>query len=326
MGRSLLGWSCRSGCREPVKQQSTPPRPRAMEPAGRVGLASRRLVSSVAVIALVASCGAATSPSPVPSMATGLPVRTPDISSEPTATPIAGIDHATGPTDVVLRFDRGPDYAISELTGVQFMPGPEFTLYGDGTVIFRDDRAKPPPAEGPIIRGQPFRIAHLDEDQIQALLRFATGEGGLGIARGRYETASVDDFGYSLFTLRAGGLDKRVQVVGSSTYPFEILADYLRDFDRGGGIPTQVWSPDAYWGVLTEAASLEAGLLPALPDTGAAPWPWPGIAPTEFIYRSDRYYVLEGDSLSALSAVNSCAVHFNCRSVTPTGANSPPKM
>lgn len=102
----------------------------------------------------------------------------------PTSEPIGPgrIEHATGSTDVVLRFDRAPDVAVGDLVGELFEPGPEFTLYGDGTVIFRDEMAPPPPAEGPIIRGRPFMTGRLDDEQLQSLLRFALEEGGLGDA------------------------------------------------------------------------------------------------------------------------------------------------
>jgi alpha-tubulin suppressor-like RCC1 family protein len=88
-------------------------------------------------------------------------------ASKPTGTPVGAIEHATGPADVVLRFDYGPDLGASELTGEYFQPGPEFTLYGDGTVIFRNDLAQGPLTDGPIIRASPFMIVNLDEDQIQ---------------------------------------------------------------------------------------------------------------------------------------------------------------
>ncbi len=207
----------------------------------------------------------------------------PSSASEPTATPIGWIEHAMGPTDVVLRFDSGPDLGVSELTGEFFQPGPEFTLFGDGTVIFRNERAALPPAEGPIIRAVPFTIARLDKDQIQSLLRFAIGEGGLGNACDRYETRDVDDFGSTVITVRAGGLDKRVEVVGS-TNPFEELANHLRNFDGGGNLSSQVWVPDRYWGNLLEAGSaIEIGLLPDPRDAGIVPWPWPDLAPAEFV-------------------------------------------
>jgi len=215
--------------------------------------------------------------------------------------PTDEIEHPTGATDVVLRFDAGPDYSFGDLTGILFMPGPEFTLYGDGTVIVRDDRAAPPSPDGPVFRGQPFRIGHLDEGQIQSLLRFALVDGGLQDARDRYETPDVDSFGYSIFQLRAGGLDKRVAIVGS-TSPFDSLADKLRHVDREADIATQAFMSDRYWGVLLNAQMwLDGGHLPAVPSAGSAPWPWAGIGTANFAYRNDRYYVLDGEPVDPMT-------------------------
>ena len=211
---------------------------------------------------------------------------TPSATIEPTGTPIGGIEHATGPRDVVLRFDNGPDLEVSDLGGELFRPGPEFTLYGDGTVVFRNERAQLPPAEGPIVRARPFRIAHLDEDQIQSLLRFALGEGGLRDACERYETRDIDGFASGVVTVRTGDLVKRVEGVSAS--PLGPLTDHLRNFDRETSIPTSVWVPARYWGSLLGAGPyVEQGLLPDPRDTGAVPWPWPGIAPAEFVGLAD---------------------------------------
>jgi len=207
---------------------------------------------------------------------------TPSPTSEPTGTPIGRIAHATGPTDVVLRFDSDPDLGVSDLGGERFQPGPEFTLYGDGTVIFRNERAELPPAEGPIIRARPFKIGQLDEDEIQSLLRFAIGEGGLSDACERYETRDIDGFASGVFTVRTGSLVKRV--AGVSDSPLYGLVEHLRNFDRETGIPTESWKPDRYWGNLLEAGSwIKDGLLPDPRDAGIVPWPWPDIDPEEFV-------------------------------------------
>lgn len=254
----------------------------------------RALLSSVAttiaVSLFVSACAPATRPADLTTSpqiseprVTTPPVKSSPATSEPTGTPISVIDHATGPTDVLLRYDNGlGDFGICELCGgwSSFTPGPEFTLYGDGTVIFRNARAKPPPAEGPIMRAHPFRIAHLDEDQVQSLLRFAIGKGGLGTARERYDTrVDNDEVGHADFTVRAGGLNKTVEIHGSAN-PFEALADHLLDFDRDGNVSTQVWAPDRFWGLLIEVTSLvEVGVLPDPGEANVVPWPWPGIPP-----------------------------------------------
>lgn len=143
-----------------------------------------------------------------------------------------------------------------------------------------------PPAEGPIIRARPFMIAHLGEAQVQSLVRFALGEGGLANACERYETRDVDAFGSAVFIVRASGLDKRVEVFGPS--PLGLLTDRLANFDRGDNVSTQVWMPDRHWGNLLEAGpAIEIGLLPDPRDVGIVPWPWPGIAPAKFVGLAD---------------------------------------
>jgi hypothetical protein len=100
--------------------------------------------------------------------------------------------------------------------------------------------------------------AHLDEEQIQSLLRSALGEGGLGDACERYETQDSDVAGSDVFAIHAGGLDKRVENLGSA--PFGALTDYLRNFDRSG-IPTSVLCPTATGATcLTRASSGTSGM------------------------------------------------------------------
>lgn len=255
---------------------------------------------------VVAGCAATASPSrsriASPSPAPG--VSAPPSSPQPSliASPGGWIEHATGPGDVVLRFDSSPDYAVSELTGELFQPGPEFTLYGDGTVIFRNDQLQPPAAQGPILRASPFMIAHLDENQVQALLTFALEVGGLASARARYEAQGTDAFGSSTFTIHAGGFDKRVVIIGGEA-PFEVLADHLRTLDRSAGLTTHVWTTDRCSGLLIEAVWLARGLAPPPPATSAVPWPWPGIAPGDFVGLADPKAAFEGRrTMSAAAA------------------------
>jgi hypothetical protein len=208
-------------------------------------------------------------------------VATPSPSLGPAKTPKGVLDHATSPAEVVLRVDLGPDVGLGDLVGELFRAGPEFTLYGDGTAIFRDERANQLPAEGPIVRAAPFITANLDESQVQELLRFALFEGGLREACERYETQASDPVGSAILTVRAGGYEKRV--VDWGTGPYSELSDYLRTFMQGGSIPTQVWAGDRYWGNLIEAGPyIESGSLPDPTTAGAVPWPWPNIAPEEF--------------------------------------------
>ncbi|MDH4333872.1 MAG: hypothetical protein OEW24_01170 [Chloroflexota bacterium] len=251
----------------------------------------------------------------------GAAVPTP--SSRPTAEPSGTIAHATGRTDVVLRFDIGPDQAVGELTGEIFRPGPEFTLYGDGTVIFRAEREAQPVGEGPIVRARPFMIAHLDEAEVQALLRFALGAGGLSDACERYETQAVDFAGSTVFTVHAGSVDKRVEVFGGEA-PLAALEDHLLNVGSAGSLPTQVWMADRYRGNLLEAgAAIEVGVLPDPSDAGVAPWPWPGITPEDFAWPVDPGYpqrIMSASEASVLGLTRNGGVVQRIYLLGPGGA------
>ncbi len=162
---------------------------------------------------------------------------------------------------------------------------PHFTLYGDGTVIFRNPMLEAPPAEGSVFKMNLLRTAKLSEAQIQDLLKLALTEGGLGAARPEYHNDMVADAGTAIFTIEAGGLKKTVSVYalglemegmidGPARATFKKLADRLADFDQGGSIKTDVYQPPAYRGVLFDAAGIEA------PDIRN--WPWPDITAADF--------------------------------------------
>lgn len=201
----------------------------------------------------------------------------------------AVIEHATGPTDVLLRFDeivniRDVLAIIEDDAGRWFAPGAEFTLYGDGTAIARNDVAPQPPGEGPIVRATPFRIARLDEDQIEVLLGYALDEGGLRDACDEYGYRGGDNDKYPILTIRAGGLDRRIQAEGPS--PLGPLMDRLRNFGSGDGFPSQVFTPDRYVGSLVDVGPLT--------DVEAVPWPWPSIAPGAFVVPAEYAFIAVG--------------------------------
>jgi hypothetical protein len=233
----------------------------------------------VGLVALLAACSGAAS-SPVNPGASGSP-GTPAPSASPG--PATGtIEHATGATDVVLRLDEGGGMMIRG-GGATLVP--PFTLYGDGTVVFRNPALEPPPAIGPVMVGNPMRTARLDEDQIQDLLNFALTEGGLGVAKLQYDNPMLADAGTAIFTIRAGGLDKTVNVyalgLDDPTTPdrparaaFTKLSERLTNFDQNGTIATDVYIPTGYRGIM-----LDTGGFP-----GEAPieWPWDDITPADF--------------------------------------------
>jgi hypothetical protein len=237
------------------------------------------LVLTAALATIVAACGTAggASPAPVSAGPSGAP------SVRPIATPAAdAIEHKTGATDIVLRYEEGGGFIMPAFTAAAV---PHFTLYGDGTVIFRNPMLEVPPAEGSVFKMNPLRTAKLSEEQIQDLLRLALIEGGLAAARPEYHNDMVADAGTAIFTIEAGGLKKTVSVYalgleqpgmvdGPARATFKKLADRLTDFDQGGSIATDVYQPEAYRGVLFEAPGIEA------PDVRN--WPWPDLTPADF--------------------------------------------
>jgi hypothetical protein len=245
----------------------------------------RRLASltlSPALALLVVACSAAGAPTSAPTAApSGSPSTSP--SASPNGSPATGaVDHKTGPTDVLLRYEEGGGFVMPAFLASQT---PHFTLYGDGTVIFRNPMLEQPPAEGAVGMLNPMRTAKLTEEQIQELLVMALGEGGLAIARPTYENTMVADASTAVFTINAGGVDKTVSVYAlgmdvqggadaAARAAFQKLAQRLTDFDQGGAFETAEYEPTAYRAVLFEAPGIQA------PDVRA--WPWPDLKVTDF--------------------------------------------
>jgi hypothetical protein len=143
------------------------------------------------------------------------------------------------------------------------------------------------PEAGPdgIIRNVPWRTAQLDQGQVEELLTFALGNGGLGAARDNYGNDMVADASNSIFTINAGGLKKTVSVYALgfenpgapdelARKGFQTLAERLRDFDRGGSVSTDVYAPLSYRAVLIEREG-DPMLRPIA-------WPWPELDLTDF--------------------------------------------
>jgi hypothetical protein len=206
----------------------------------------------------------------------------------PTTIPSLGIEHATGPTDLLLRYDRGGGFMAPNSLVTE---GPIFSLYGDGTIIFRDITALPPEAADGLGRGLPYRTARLSEPQIQSLLDFAINDGVLGIARAQYLNNRIADAPTTVFTIRAGTLNKTVSVMGLGIDPDQPgpdapaliamarLADRLGNFNGGTDFETQAYMPDRYRALLLEAP-MGGGPAPVA-------WPWPDIKPADFAAPAD---------------------------------------
>jgi hypothetical protein len=196
------------------------------------------------------------------------------------------VEHPTGATDVILRYSEEGGFLMASFAATRV---PTFTLYGDGTVVFQQltDEFPQPLANG-ATPGIPLRTAKLDESQVQELLQFALREGGLAGARESYENNMVADAGTTVFTLDAAGLKKTVSVYALgmdlpdanaadtlARTAFQKLVARLSDFDRGGSIPTDVYQPTSYRGLLFEAGGVQ----------GVAPlaWPWSDLKIADFV-------------------------------------------
>ena len=235
------------------------------------------LIPALALLLLACSssgAGPSGSPSGVPSAA---PTETPGASP-------AGdlIEHLTGATDILLRYEDVGGHMMASFTASMT---PHFTLYGDGTVIFRNPALGIPPMQGSVAVFNPLRTATLSEEQIQDLLVFALGEGGLAAARPDYRNDMVADASTATFTVNAAGISKSVaiyalgmEVQGLADAParaaFAKLAERLTDFDQGGTVPTDVFTPEAFRATLFESPGI------VVPDVRS--WPWPDLAVTDF--------------------------------------------
>ena len=239
------------------------------------------LVASLAIV-LAAACAPAPGGTPGPSIGP---------TPEPTPTTVAGIDHPTGARDIVLRFHEGGGFVPVDFIATE---APSFTLYGDGTVVFRDPQAQPPAKVGNVIRSVPFRTAKLREDGIQALLEHALGPGGLGLATGPYMGMAMD-IPTATFTINVEGRVKEVVVNGLSPdlhQPQDKLivttlarfADRLRLFanDISG---EELYQPAAYRGTLQK---VDQAFGPV------ADWPWSDIKPSDFASGVNDFLMLRG--------------------------------
>ncbi|HEV7810061.1 MAG TPA: hypothetical protein VGO64_05655 [Candidatus Limnocylindrales bacterium] len=252
-----------------------------------------RIPALVGLIAVLAACsgagpsagasgsGAPTgSAAPSPSAPGASPSAVPSITPAPT---VAGIDHSTAAGDVVLRLEQGGGFVPIDFLASQ---APMFTLYGDGVVVFQPKvELYPQPDPSGVIHGIPWRTAKLDEGQIQQLLEFVLGPGGLGTARDAYIDGRIADAPNTIFTIHAGGLDKTVVVnaLGGGGQPgpddaaraaFLKVAGRLGDFDQGGTVSTDEYATDRYRFVLTQRD--------AQPTDRPMAWPWPTLKVSDF--------------------------------------------
>jgi hypothetical protein len=229
--------------------------------------------------------------------ATSTPTATPSgaPTEAPTATPtpvITGIAHPTGADEIVLRLDYEGGFVPPEFLAARVPP---FTLYGDGRVVFVQTTAVPP--ERDIAVGQPLRTALLSEEQLQSLLEFALGDGGLAVARDEYTNPMIADAPMTVFTINADNDSKTVKAMGLGfeqqpspdsqvLQRLSSLAERLNNFDQGGSIASDQYEAPAYRGVLTDATGAQGVPVHA--------WPWDDIAVSDFTFPADANALQQG--------------------------------
>jgi hypothetical protein len=180
--------------------------------------------------------------------------------------------------------EEGGGFVPMEFVATQ---APNFTLYGNGVVVFQQLQTEfPQPGADGITRHAAWRTAQLDAGQVEELLTFALGPGGLGAARENYAADNIADAPNTIFTIDGGGVKKTVTInalgmeVGGgpddvARKAFQKLAQRLRDFDEGGKISTDVYIPTSY-----RALILEREPDPLVPVVA---WPWPDLKPSDFV-------------------------------------------
>lgn len=235
--------------------------------------------AALATALLLAACGGSAGLSPTASPGTPAPPTSGEASpsSGPPSLAPDQIQHPTGPTDVVLRVGLEGGFVMMESLMGRV---PLFTLYGDGRVLLVPVEADLDPIAAPVLRE-----VRLPEAEVQELLAFALGDGGLAAAREDYAGMTIDAPS-TVFEINTGEVAKRVVVNGLSEDPaqgpdaaaYRTFANLLSTLRA---IPTAADHEAA--GDVAVLAQTELG--PGAP--AAAPWPWADLAPADFVQPAD---------------------------------------
>ena len=234
-------------------------------------------VSRVAAPAILLAVVAACSPSVTPSSPPASPGATGGPSSNPSPTAMAGIQHKTGATDVVLRLESGGGMMVESIA----TDTPIFTLYGDGRVVWRDVNAPVPEPVGNVSPRTALRSVRLTESAIQSLLEDALTRGGLADAAANYMGQGAD-LPTTTFTINVNGATKAVSATplsiemqpqgGPVIAALVALNDRLQGFGTMAG-NSDLYVPTAYRGILMPLDQ---------PFNEPVAWPWTTIAPADF--------------------------------------------
>ncbi len=249
---------------------------------------ARAAATAVLLTLVAAACSPAAQPTATPG-STGGPTTGPTTGPSPSPTAAAdGLEHPTGATDIVFRVEESGGFVPMEHNATS---APWFTLYGDGTVVFRDPYAIAPEPVGNVSRSVPFLTAKLDEGGIQALLQQALNEGGLAVAKGPYHGMSAD-IPTTTFTLNVGGQTKEVAVTALSpdSHPPQdalIIGQISRFAEKLRGFANDVGGEQPY-----VAQGFRGVLIPVEQPFGPiVAWPWPDLSPDEFKSGQNEFFL-----------------------------------
>lgn len=258
------------------------PRPGSARPARPSSNVSKLAATTSLLLAFAAACSSGP-PTSSPGTTPG-----PTTAPTPSATSVIGaIQHLTGATDVLLRIETSGGFAPVELVATST---PDFTLYGDGTVVWRDPMAPPLDPVGNVSRLSPLLTVRLGEEGIQALLADAIGPGGLGAAGGPY-VADGADMTTTTFTITADGQTKSVSVTGLSPdlHPkaTAIVAALSKLAERLQGFAAAISGEAPY-----APATFRGVMMPIDQPFGpVVAWPWSGIKPADFAGDANGFFL-----------------------------------
>jgi hypothetical protein len=247
-------------------------------PSVRLPCTSALAATGLLALSLAACSAGGSSPSPAGS---------PSASS----TEAGAVEHPTGAAEIVLRMKEGGGFVPM---GYAATETPLFTLYGDGTVIYRPT-GLPGVGEAQVL--PPLRKARMSEAQIGELVSYAL-QAGLEDARERYENQMVADAPTTTFDIDAGGTTKSVSIYALGLGGLEgsgpddpvlrglqELAELLRNFEnsvkRGDATDQGEYDPPGYRAVIIEGEAFGAQI----------DWPWDDLEPADFKPEGDMGFL-----------------------------------
>lgn len=167
---------------------------------------------SATVPTAVPSASAAATPSAAPSSAptpsaapSSAPSPTPSPTPSPSPSGSPGIAHKTGHGDLVLRIAVAGGFISPS---AQLFALPEIAIYGDGTVLVRDDSGSAAPTPGV----PPMLVTTISEAGLQKILA-AAGDAGLLGKNGQYSGGIMPEAATTTFTVIAEGHTHTISVV-----------------------------------------------------------------------------------------------------------------